>query len=119
VAPRFNFLWSGWQNFPTELFNECAGIGQIGKTPSKIILAFSNNSPTMPRLNLPHPVKVHDLAAQFDTQFIISNDNLDDVGVFSLVRDRPSVVPWSISCLPDTKPNVRTPRRLRDISLGA
>jgi hypothetical protein len=34
-------------------------------------------------------MKVHDLAAQFDTQFIISNDKLDDVGVFSLVCDRP------------------------------
>jgi hypothetical protein len=78
----------GLRNFSAKLFHERAGRVQIGKTPAKIILAFSNNSPSMPRLNFSRPVKVHYPAAQFDIQFIIGNGKLDDVRIFSLFCDR-------------------------------
>jgi len=70
------------------LFPERAGRGQIGKTPSKKDLTFSNNSPSMPRRNFSRPVKMHHSAAQFDVQFIASYDKLDDVGIFPLVCGR-------------------------------
>jgi hypothetical protein len=76
------------KNFPAELFFEHAGHVQIRKTPPKIDLAFSDNSPSIPRLNFSRPVKVHHPAAHFDTQFTINNEKLDDVGIFTLVCDR-------------------------------
>jgi len=42
----------------------------------------------MPRLNFSRSVKVHHSAAQFDVQFIVSNDKLNDVGIFPLVFGR-------------------------------
>jgi hypothetical protein len=78
----------GVQNFSVELFHKCAGRGQIGKTPPKIDLAFSNNYPSMPNLNFFRPVKVRHPAAQFDIQWTISDDKLDDVRIFLLVRER-------------------------------
>jgi hypothetical protein len=72
---RVNFFTSGWQKFPTELFHERAGRRQIRKTPAKIDLAFSNNSPSMANLNFSRHVKVHYPAAQFDVQFIINDGN--------------------------------------------
>jgi hypothetical protein len=42
----------------------------------------------MPRQNFLRPVKVHHSAAQFDVQFIASDDKLDDVGIFHLVCGR-------------------------------
>jgi hypothetical protein len=76
------------QNFTAELFPERLGRRQIGKTPSKKDLAFSNNSPSMPRRNFSRCVKVHHSAAQFDFQFIASDNKLDDVGIFPLVCGR-------------------------------
>jgi hypothetical protein len=76
-------LWK----FSAELFHEVAGSGKIGKTPPKIDLVFSNNSPSVPRLDLSRPVKVHYPAGQFEIQFIISDEKLNDVGIFTLVCD--------------------------------
>ena len=42
----------------------------------------------MPRRNFSRPVKVHHSAAQFDFQFIASDNKLDDVGIFPLVCGR-------------------------------
>ena len=84
---RVSFLMFGWQNFSTELFYEPAGIGQGRKTPAKIDLAVSNNSPSMPHLNFSRLVKVCYPAAQFDIQFI-NDGKPDDVGMFTLVYDR-------------------------------
>jgi|SRR6516225_5769605 hypothetical protein len=78
----------GLQNFSAELFPERAGRVRIRKAPPKIDFAFSNNCPSMSRLNFSRPVKVHDPAAQFDIQFITSDDKLEDVGILLLVCDR-------------------------------
>jgi hypothetical protein len=78
----------GTWNFSAEPVHERPGRGQIGKTPSKKDLAFSDNSPSMPRGNFLRPVKVHHSAAQFDVQLIASDDKLDDVGIFRLICGR-------------------------------
>jgi len=70
------------------LFPERAGRGQIGKTPSKKDLTFSKNSPSIPSRNFSRPVEVHHSPAQFDVQFIASDDKLNDVGIFPLVFGR-------------------------------
>jgi hypothetical protein len=57
---------NGLRSFSAELFHERVGRGQTGKTPPKIDFVFSNNSPSMPRLNFSRPVKVHHPTAQFD-----------------------------------------------------
>ena len=75
----------GLQNFSVELFHERIGRGQIGKTPPKIGLPFSDNSPSMSRLNFSRPVKVRHSAAQFDIQYVTSDAKLDDVRIFTLV----------------------------------
>jgi hypothetical protein len=88
AAPhRASAFWT-LQNFSTKLFHERASRGQIGKTPPIIDFVSSNNSPSMSRLNFSRPVKVHHPTAQFDIQFIFSDEKLDDVGIFSLVCDR-------------------------------
>jgi hypothetical protein len=79
------------QNFSVELFHERAGRLQIRKTPPKIDLAFSNNSPSIPRLNFSRPVKVHHPAAHFDIQFIIYDEKLNDAGILLLVSRPPNV----------------------------
>jgi hypothetical protein len=61
---------------------------QIRKTPPEIDLARSNNPPSIPRLNFSRPVKVHHTAAYFDIQFIVSDDKLNDMGIFPLVCGR-------------------------------
>jgi hypothetical protein len=73
------------QNFSVELFLKRAGGGQIGKTPPIMDVAPSDNSTSMSRLNFSRPIP----AAQFDIQYIIIDDKLDDVGIFPLVCDRP------------------------------
>jgi hypothetical protein len=78
----------GLQKFSAELFSESGGRVRIEKTPPKINLAFSDNSPSIPRPNFSRPMKVHHPAAHFDIQFIINDEKLDDVGIFILVRDR-------------------------------
>jgi hypothetical protein len=83
-----SFTVQGLQNFTVELFHKRTGRGQIGKTPSKIDFVSSNNSPSLPRLNFSRTVKIHHLAAQFDTQFISRDEKLDDIGIFPLVCDR-------------------------------
>jgi hypothetical protein len=75
------------RNLTAELFNKRASRVRIRKTPSKKELTFSNNSPSMPRLNFSRPVKVQHPAAHFDIQYIIIEDKLDDVGIFPLVCD--------------------------------
>jgi hypothetical protein len=42
----------------------------------------------MPRLNFSRPVKVQHSPAHFDIQFIINDEKLDDVGIFTFVCDR-------------------------------
>jgi hypothetical protein len=76
------------RKFSAEPFLESGGHVRIGKTPPKINLAFSNNSPAVPRLNFSRRVKVHHPAAHFEIQYIIGDDKLDDVGIFTLVCDR-------------------------------
>jgi hypothetical protein len=76
------------QNFSVELFHERAGRLQIRKTPPKMDLAFSNDSPSIPCLNFSRPVKVHHLAPHFDIRFIINDEKLDNVGILLLVCDR-------------------------------
>jgi hypothetical protein len=76
------------RNCSTKLFHELTGRGCLGKTPPKTDLAFSNNSPSVPRLNFSRPVKVHHPAAKFDIQFIAIDDKLDNVGILILVCDR-------------------------------
>jgi hypothetical protein len=76
------------QNFSVELFHERAGRLQIGKTPPKIDVASFNNSSSIPRLNFSRAVKVQHPPAHFDIQFIINDEKLDDVGIFTLVCDR-------------------------------
>jgi hypothetical protein len=71
------------------LFYERLGRAQIGKTPPKIDLSFCDNSQSMAHLNFAQSVKVHYPAAHFEVQFIIGDDKLDDVGIFTLVCDRP------------------------------
>jgi hypothetical protein len=73
-----------------KFFDEGSGACRIGKAPSKINFALSNNSPSMPRLNFSRPVKGQNAAAHFDIQFIISYDKLNDVGIFTLVCDGPA-----------------------------
>jgi hypothetical protein len=76
AAPRRGVASSpfGLQNFSVELFHERAGRLQIRKTPPKIDLAFSNNSPSIPCLNFSRPVKVHHPPPHFDIQFIVRDD---------------------------------------------
>ena len=76
------------QKLSTELFHERAGRRQIGKTPSKIDLTFTNSPTSMTRLNFARPMKAHYAAAEFDIQFIIGDWDLDDVRIFPLVCDR-------------------------------
>jgi len=76
------------RNFSAELLHELAGRSEIGKASPKIDLAFSNNSPSVSRLYLSRPVKLHHSAAHFDIQFFIGGDKLDDVGIFPLVCGR-------------------------------
>jgi hypothetical protein len=76
------------RNCSAELFHERLGRNQLGKTPPKIDLIFSNNSSSMPRLNFSRPVKVHHPAAKFDIQFIAIDDKLDNVRILILVCDR-------------------------------
>src|SRR5262249_20153268 len=76
------------QKLSTELFHERAGRRQIGKTPSKIDLTFTNNPTSMTRLNFARPMKAHYAAAEFDIQFIIGDWDLDDVRIFGLVCGR-------------------------------
>jgi hypothetical protein len=89
AAPHRAFASSpfGLQNLSVELFHERAGCLQIRKTPPKIDLAFSNNSPSIPCLNFSRPVKVHHPATHFDIQFIVGDDKFDDVGIPLLVCD--------------------------------
>jgi len=72
------------------LFYERLGRAQIGKTPPKIDLSFCDNSQSMAHLNFAQSVKVHYPAAHFEVQFIIGDDKLDDVGIFTLVCDGPA-----------------------------
>jgi hypothetical protein len=88
ASSRGQQLRSGLQNFSAELFHECPGHCQIGKTPSKIDLALSDNPSSMPRLNFSRPTKVHDAAAQVDIQFIIGEGDLDNVRISAFVDDR-------------------------------
>jgi hypothetical protein len=74
--------------FSTELFYERASRGQIRKTPPKIDLFFYDNSPPVPHLNFPRPVKLRHSAVYFEIQYIIGDGKLDDVGIFALVFDR-------------------------------
>jgi hypothetical protein len=77
------------QNFSAELFHERAGASQIGKTPPKIDLAFSNNCPSMPRLNVSRLMKLNDPAVQFNIQSVPRGDGKrNDMGVFPFVRQR-------------------------------
>src|SRR6516165_12357111 len=84
---RASAFWTCCKTFSAELFHKRAGRGQTGKTPPKIDLAFSNNSPSLSRLNFSQPVKVHHVAAEFDTQFISRDEKLDDVRISTLVCD--------------------------------
>jgi hypothetical protein len=67
-APRraSGFWMVDLQDFSAELFLERAGLVRIGKTPSKIDLALSDNSPPVPHLNLSTRVKGCNPAAQID-----------------------------------------------------
>jgi hypothetical protein len=57
----------------------------------------------MPRRNFSRHVKAHHSAAQFEVQFIASDDELDDVGIFHLVFGRfLGHVTTAVYCVPDS-----------------
>jgi hypothetical protein len=72
----------------TKLLSEITSRHQIGKAPPIGDLAFSNDSPSMPRLNMSQLMKVDYPAAQLEIQFVGRDGKLHDVRVFSLVRYR-------------------------------
>jgi len=59
--------------FSTELFYERASRGQIRETPPKIDLFFYDNSPPVPHLNFPRPVKLRHSAVYFESKSNISS----------------------------------------------
>jgi hypothetical protein len=83
VSASLSFGLAAPCKFSTELFYERASRGQIRKTPPKIDLFFYDNSPPVPHLNFPRPVKLRHSAVYFEIQYIIGDGKLDDVGIFA------------------------------------
>jgi hypothetical protein len=93
-APRRASTTFGTKSFSAKLYSEGASGCHIGKTPTIILLLFRRNYTSMSRLNVSHVVKLNDPTTQCDIQPARTDGKLDDVGVFSFVRQRPTAADW-------------------------
>jgi hypothetical protein len=95
-APRRASTTFGTKSFSAKLYSEGASGCHIGKTPTIIHLLFRRNYTSMSRLNVSRVVKLNDPTTQCDIQPAHTDRKLDDVGVFSFVRQRPTatVTDW-------------------------